>query len=174
MNILELIKADHDEASKMIKRLEKMTEKPTKATWSLTMELVEEVLLHAKTEEKVLYNTMKEENESFRDMTLEAVIEHKLLESTLMRLLKVRPGKDGNYKAALSVVKELLEHHGKEEEEKEWFPKLRKKYSAAELKDMGREFEAMKKEIRPKIRMKLSGPTLKSAHTLSGSRQTLH
>ncbi len=173
-NILDLIKEDHDEASKMIKRLEKMVEKPSKATWSLTKELVEEVLLHAKTEEKVLYNTMKEKNESFRDLTLEGVIEHKLLESTLMRLLKVRPGTDGNYKAALSVVKELLEHHGKEEEEKEWFPKIRKAYESSELQEMGREFETLKEEIRPKIRMKLSGPTLKSAHTLSGSRQTLH
>ncbi len=86
----------------------------------------------------------------------------------------MRPGKDGNYKAALSVVKELLEHHGKEEEEKELFPKLRKTYKSDELQEMGREFESLKEEIRPKIRMKLSGPTLKSAHTFSGSRQTLH
>lgn len=174
MNILELIKADHDEAMKMVKRLEKLTEKPTKSTWNLTKELVQEVLLHAKTEEKVLYQTMKDKNESFRDFTLEGELEHKLLESTLMRLLKVRPGKDGHYKAALSVVKELLEHHGKEEEEKELFPKLRKAYKASQLREMGVEFETAKEEIRPKIMMKLSGPTLKSAHTLSGSRQTLH
>ncbi len=173
-NILDLIKEDHDDAMKMIKRLEKMTEKPNKATWSLTKELVEEVLLHAKTEEKVLYNTVKEESEFYRDFTLEGVIEHKLLESTLMRLLRVRPGKDGNYKAALSVVKELLEHHGKEEEEKELFPKARKAFKSSELVEMGREFEKLKEDIRPKIRMKLSGLTLKSAHTLSGSRQTLH
>ena len=75
----------------MIKCLEKMTEKSSKKTWDLTQELVEEVLLHAKTEEKVLYRAMKEKNVSFRDFTLEGDIEHKLLESCLMRLLKVRP-----------------------------------------------------------------------------------
>lgn len=159
---------------KMVKRLEKMAEKPSPKTWSMTLELVEEVLLHAKTEEKVLYNTMKEESEDFRDFTLEGTIEHKLLESTLMRLLKVKPSEDGQFKAALTVVKELLEHHGKEEEEEELFPKLRKAYKAAELKEMGEEFKSVKEEIRPKIMLKLRGSKLKGSSSMSGSRQTLH
>ncbi|MES2526997.1 MAG: hemerythrin domain-containing protein [Bdellovibrionota bacterium] len=173
MTILDLIKEDHDGAMEIIKRLEKMTEKPSKRAWDLTKELVEEVLLHAKTEEKVLYSAMKAKNISFRDFTLEGEIEHKLLESCLMGLLKVRPGEDGKYKAALSVVKELLEHHGKEEEEKELFPKLRKSYKRAELEEMGVEFKAMKKEIRPKIMLKLSGPRLKGA-SVNSAKQILH
>ena len=174
MNILDMIKEDHDEAMDMVKRLEKMTEKPSKSTWTLTQDLVEEVLVHAKTEEKILYRAMKEKSESFRDFTLEGEIEHKLLESTLLRLLRVKPGKDGKYKAALSVVKELLEHHGKEEEEKELFPKLRKAYKPVELQEMGREFKMLKEEIRPKIILKLRAPIMKGSQNALGSKQTLH
>lgn len=173
MNILELIKEDHEEAMKLIKRLEKMTDTANKTSWKLTLELVEEVLLHAKTEEKVLYTAMKKKNEDFRDFTLEGDIEHKLLESTLKRLLKVRPGKDGHFKAALSVVKELLEHHGKEEEEKEYFPKIKKAYKSSELEEMGKKFKTVKEELRPSIVMKLR-QSARSGRATSESRQTLH
>lgn len=172
MNILDLLKKDHDEAMAMIKRLEKMADKPNKKTWSLTLELVEEVLLHAKAEEKALYSVIKKKNEDFRDFTLEGDIEHKLLENTLKRLLKVRPGEDGRYKAALSVVKELLEHHGREEEEKEYFPKIKKAYKSSELEEMGRDFKIMKEEIRPSIQLKLR--PVRKMGPVRESRQNLH
>ncbi len=173
MSILTLIKKDHDEAMRMIKRLEKMAEKPTAATWKQVMTLVEEVLLHSKAEEKVLYGAMRRKSEDFRDFTLEGEIEHKLLESTLKRLLKVKPGKDGRFKAALSVVKELLEHHGKEEEEKEYFPKIRKAYKAAELQSMGQQFKDLKEELRPSIQLNIRQPLI-GAGMIRESRQTLH
>lgn len=171
MNILDLIKKDHDEALAMIKKLEKMTESATEKTWALTKELVTEVLLHAKAEEKLLYNSCRERSEELRDFTLEGIIEHKLLESTLKRLLKVRPGEDGKFKAALSVVKELLEHHGKEEEEKEIFPKLKKAYAKEELVELGKEFKSLKEELRPKYsvtRLRSTAPATTASH------QTLH
>lgn len=172
MNVLQLIKEDHDEALKLIKRLEKSAEKASQATWKLTVELVEAMLLHAKTEEKVLYSAMKEKSEDFRDFTLEGDIEHKLLESTLKRLLKVKPGKDGEFKAALTVVKELLEHHGKEEEEKEYFPKIRKAFKSSELEDMGEEFITLKEKLRPSIEMKLRKPA--ASRMRVESSRTLH
>ena len=170
--ILDFIQDDHTAALKRIKRLEKMTEKSTKKTWDLTKELVEEVLLHAASEEKILYRAIKEKNESFRDFTLEGEIQHKLLESCLLLLLKFRPEKDGKYKAALSVVKKLLGHQGKEEE-KEMFPKLKKSYRTSELQALGDEFKIAKKEIRPMIMMRLRGPRLKG-HSSDSSRQTFH
>jgi hemerythrin superfamily protein len=173
MNILQLIKEDHDEAMRMIEDLEKKTEKDTKATWNLTQTLVEEVLLHAKTEEKVLYSSMREKNEDFRDFTLEGDIEHKLLESTLKRLLKIKPGKDGRFKATLTVVKELLKHHGKEEEEKEYFPKIRKAYKTAELVEMGEEFKTMKEKLRPSIETKIRRPPMKSPMSIE-TNTTVH
>ncbi len=118
MDILKLIKKDHDEAFAIIEKLGHMTDKPTSAAEKLTLELVTEVILHAKSEEEGLYDSIEGAKEEFKDFVLEGVIEHSLVENTLMRLLATKPGGNGEFKAALEVTKELPEHHAQEEEEK--------------------------------------------------------
>ena len=151
MDILKLIKRDHEEAFEAIDKLEKMTDSPSHEADKLTHEFVVAVLLHAKSEEKGLYEMIASKKEGFKDFTLEGTIEHSLVENTLKRLLAVKPGGNGEFKAALTVTKELLEHHAKEEEEEELFPKIKKNFSAEERDQMGQVMIAAKEKLRPEI-----------------------
>ena len=161
MDILKLIKKDHDEAFETIEKLEKMTDSPSHNAEKMTQEFAIAVLLHAKSEEKGLYEMIESEKEDFKDFTLEGFIEHSLVENTLKRLLSVKPGGNGEFKAALTVTKELLEHHAKEEEEEELFPKIKKNFSAEERDQMGQLMLAAKEKFRPEIeKMILNQTTL--------------
>ncbi len=151
MDILKLIKKDHDEAFEAIEKLEKLTDSPSHDAEKLTREFVIAVLLHAKSEEKGFYEMIESKKEEFKDFTLEGFIEHSLVESTLKRLLAVKPGGNGEFKAALSVTKELLEHHAKEEEEEELFPKIKKNFSVEERDQMGQLMIEAKEKLRPEI-----------------------
>ncbi len=128
-----------------------MTESPSHEADKLTHEFVVSVLLHAKSEEKGLYDMISSKKEEFKDFTLEGTLEHSLVENTLKRLLAVKPGGNGEFKAALSVTKELLEHHTKEEEEEELFPKIKKTFSSEERDQMGQLMIEAKEKLRPEI-----------------------
>lgn len=146
--ILELIRKDHDEAVSLINALAKVAEKePSERTLSQIGKLVKAVKLHSKAEEAALYTVLATERKAFRDFQLEGHIEHDLLDSTLDRLAALAPGPDGEFKAALTVCKELIQHHGREEEEKDLFPKLKKAFSRDELVAMGENMKAEKKRL---------------------------
>lgn len=151
MDILKLIEKDHKNVKKIIKQLEPLADKPTHEAEKLTQELFIELLLHAKSEEKALYLMCEKENEKFRDFALEGFIEHKLIEDTLKKLLSIKPGGNGEFKALLTVTKELVEHHAEEEEEEEMFPKLRRNFSDEERAEMGQNMLEAKEILRPRI-----------------------
>jgi hemerythrin-like domain-containing protein len=152
MDILDMIREDHDEALNLIKKLDKLSEEaPTAKVERTVRELVIAVKLHAKSEEVALYAGIQAAKRDFRDFVLEAYNEHELLDHMLDKLLLLEAGEDGELKAALSVCKDLIEHHGKEEEEKELFPKLKKFFSAEELMGMGNQMQNEKERLRSGI-----------------------
>jgi hemerythrin superfamily protein len=152
MTILDMIREDHDAALALIKKLDPLSEEAhTKKVDGMVRELVLSVKLHAKSEEAALYEGIREAKKDFRDFVLESYNEHECLDLMLDKLLDLEAGDDGELKAALAVVKELIEHHGKEEEEKELFPKLKKAFTADELMAMGSTMQEEKERLRPII-----------------------
>jgi hemerythrin superfamily protein len=110
-----------------------------------------DVILHAKVEQIALYTPIAEIKEDFRDFALEGKVEHKLAEVTLKKLVKHQPGGDGEFKATLSVVKELIHHHAEEEEEGELFPKLEKVLNETQRTQMGQRFIELKETMRSRV-----------------------
>jgi hypothetical protein len=155
MDILKLIETDHKKAKKIVKQLEKLADKPSAKTTTLARELWVEVKVHAQAEEKILYTACQEKNETLRDFALEGHHEHRLLDEMLDVLVLTRSGPDGEFKAALSVVQELLEHHAEEEEEKEMFPKLRRAFKKEDRELLGAQMEDLKTRLKPKLQEKL-------------------
>ncbi|RYZ95863.1 MAG: hypothetical protein EOP11_24265, partial [Proteobacteria bacterium] len=144
MEILALIRKDHGEAKDLFRRLEARAEIPSIETEELVVQLVTEILLHAKSEEKALYKFCRTRGKSLREFALEGHVEHKLLEIALKRLSVVPPGPDGKFKAVLKVAKELFTHHAIEEEEKETFSKIMSAFSLPEREAMGDAMAAIK------------------------------
>lgn len=151
MDILKLIERDHKEVKKIFRQLEKQAEQATPETPKLVEQLMLEVKVHAKAEEATLYGALLEQGKKLKEFSQEGKIEHKLLELTLNKLSKTEPGQDGEFKAVLSVAKELFEHHAEEEEESEIFPKVEKAFNLEQRKQIGVRFLEAKEQIRLRL-----------------------
>lgn len=86
-----------------------------------TNELARQLTLHTMLEEAIFYPAVRGiDAEQTTDMVLEAYEEHHVVKVVLKELPKADP-KDETFKAKVTVLKELVEHHVKEEE-REMFP----------------------------------------------------
>ncbi len=56
-------------------------------------------------------------------------------------------GEPEEFAARAKVLRDLVKHHAKEEEEKEMFPKAKKVLTRDELNDLGRRMAMRKKEL---------------------------
>lgn len=135
-NIFKQLKTEHDQLKKLLKQAEEAAE-PQRAA---LLEEIEQMLVpHARGEEKTLYALLyerasEEEKEDALDLTNEAYEEHRVADQLLKDLKKTDVAHE-TWLAKLSVIKENLEHHIKEEEE-ELFEKAKKLISADERSEI--------------------------------------
>lgn len=132
MNAIELLKAQH---KKTKAALEKGSEAKLDAKES--KKAADELVAHMVIEEHVFYPRIRE---LMKDMVGESFEEHTVARFALARCLTARG--EEQIKARFTVLKELIEHHVKEEEE-EMFPKVQKAIDEEELERLGDRMEAM-------------------------------
>ncbi|MBV9542160.1 MAG: hemerythrin domain-containing protein, partial [Alphaproteobacteria bacterium] len=77
----------------------------------------------------------------------EGYFEHAHADMALKRLGTIKPASSPEFTAAAKVLKELVEHHIREEESNVWSD-VKKNFSADERIEMNRAFEAAKKRVR--------------------------
>ncbi|MBX9571210.1 MAG: hemerythrin domain-containing protein [Candidatus Obscuribacterales bacterium] len=121
MNAVEMLKADHRKVEGLFEQFESSTTKREKM--KLIKEVINELTLHTKLEEKLVYPILLEEKEE-EDMAQEAFEEHHVVKNVLKELSSM-DGSEENLKAKMKVLSELVDHHV-QEEEKEMFPALEK------------------------------------------------
>lgn len=97
-----------------------------------------ELVSHSKAEEKVLYKRL-EKNAKNRSDALEGFVEHEVAETLLNQLSAARQKSSEKWTARCTVLKELLEHHIREEES-QMFSDAREQFEATTLDAMGAEF----------------------------------
>jgi hemerythrin superfamily protein len=138
MNALELLKSQHDEVDELFEQLETTDSERRKG--ELFVELADMLAAHAKAEETLFYPAVM--SKQTEEILLESAEEHLSVKRVLTDLLDLEVD-DERFDAKLSVMKEQLEHHAREEEEGELFPKVRKLLSADELDALGGELLAL-------------------------------
>ena len=141
MNALQLLTEQHEEVDNLIERIESADSEGKAA---LFQELADKLAAHAKIEEKLFYPAVMAKQTE--EILLESVEEHLSIKRVLADMLELDPSED-QFDAKLSVMKEQLEHHAHEEEEKELFPKVRKLLDAEELEGLGGEMSALFAEL---------------------------
>ena len=143
MNAFTLLKADHKKVAGILEKLDSTTERGVKTREELFAQLKTELDVHARIEETIFYPAIKEADET-RDITLEALEEHRLVKQLLGELQTM--GKDEEqWTAKFTVLKEQIEHHV-EEEEGEMFPKARKVLGEEKAETLGASMEAAKEK----------------------------
>lgn len=143
MNAFTLLKADHKKVAGILEKLDSTTERGVKTREELFAQLKTELDVHTRIEETIFYPAIKEADET-RDITLEALEEHRLVKQLLGELQTM--GKDEEqWTAKFTVLKEQIEHHV-EEEEGEMFPKARKVLGEEKAETLGASMEAAKEK----------------------------
>jgi hemerythrin superfamily protein len=132
-DVFKKLKADHQKVKKLFSKIGETENKDAKEREELFSELQTELLAHAKAEENVFYPNLKLE-ESTRDLTLEAEVEHQVAES-LLRQLDEEDCATDEWAAKCKVLEEVVKHHIKEEEE-EIFPKAKKMIDAERSQEL--------------------------------------
>ena len=125
----------------ILEKIEGTTERATKGREELFAQLKNELDVHARIEEEILYPVLEEFDET-RDISLEAYEEHALVKQLLEELASA-PKDDEQWTAKFTVLKENIEHHV-EEEEGEMFKKARKVLSEDEIEELGERLQEAK------------------------------
>ena len=141
MNALDLLTEQHDEVEDLFEMVEK-ADGQKKA--DLFEELADKLAAHASMEEKLFYPSVKARETE--DLVLESTEEHLAIKRVLADLLEIDPD-DEQFDAKLKVMKEEVEHHAREEEEGQLFPKVRQVMNDGELDALGTEMEALFEQL---------------------------
>ena len=142
MNAFTLLKADHKKVAGILEKIDETTERATKGREELFTQLKNELDVHTRIEEEILYPAL-EEYEETRAIALEAYEEHALVKQLLAELASA-PKNDEEWTAKFTVLKENIEHHV-EEEEGEMFKKARKVLSEDEIEELGDRLQEAKR-----------------------------
>ena len=149
MNVIELLKKDHEAVSGLFKSFESAKESENEGEkGQIVGRICEELTAHATVEEELFYPAVAaraQEDEKTEDGVKEAQEEHALLK-TLVGELEGMAADDEQFDAKVKVLKDVVEHHVKEEEG-ELMPRAKKLLSSEELDQIGSQVESRKQEL---------------------------
>jgi hemerythrin superfamily protein len=138
-DVIDILTAQHDVVDQLIGKLEngKLDAAGKLATFR---ELADKLGAHAAMEEKLFYPAVLATQTA--DELLEAMEEHLSIKRALADMLQ-GDIESHRFDVQLSVLKEEVTHHAREEEEGNLFPKVRKLFSADEREALGAECLAL-------------------------------
>jgi len=146
LDILDTLKKEHDEVKDL---LEELSDAETPAQRRTLVQKIKKALVpHTKAEEKVVYDAVI----ALRDKDAqvdghEGYLEHEWAAKTLQRLESIANAASPEHLAAGKVLKELVEHHIREEESNVWSD-VKKNFSGEDRKKMNVAFEAAKRRVK--------------------------
>ncbi|WP_428309531.1 hemerythrin domain-containing protein [Hydrocarboniphaga sp.] len=138
----KLLIADHREVDALFTEFESADDSAKKA--SIVTRICRSLTVHAEIEEKIFYpESRRVLDKDDQDMVDEAFVEHASLKGLIMRLDGMKPG-DALFGAYVTVLKEYVQHHVKEEES-EYFPKVEK--TGLDLDALGARMKTLKDQL---------------------------
>jgi len=151
-SLIDLLQADHRKLENFYTQLRKERESgdvDEANCENLFLRLRAMAISHSKAEEMALYSLFsdadeKEEKELKRH-SLEGYEKHQLVDRLLSDIEDLEVD-DDQWQVKLAVMTELLDHHIKEEE-KEFFPEVKKVLEQEELEDLGALYVQQQREI---------------------------
>jgi len=147
-NAITMLKSDHAAVKRLLRELEETTARGTKVRERLVGDIERELKIHSQLEEELFYPTFKKmaEDSEAEDLFYEATEEHHVVDMVLPEL-KATSAKAPEFAAKSKVLKELIEHHVREEEG-EMFPQARRLMTDEQLRELGDAMEARKKTLK--------------------------
>jgi len=136
-----MLREDHKEVRALFREFQKSS--TTQARKGAIVEKVIELLtVHTYIENEVMYPRVRDLLPELEDDILESYEEHHVADVLVMELTTMTPG-DERFEAKATVLIENVTHHI-EEEEQDWFPKVREGLSRTQLRELGEELAEAK------------------------------
>ena len=143
--ILKDLHQDHQEVSELLEQL--LNTEEAKERTPLFKEIMIKLLAHAHAEQNVLYKKMeKSKDEETRSFAFEGDNEHLIVEQQLTQMSRARNKASEQWTAQATVLRELVNHHVKEEEGT-GFACARREFDSEGLEKLGEQFRRQKEKL---------------------------
>lgn len=130
-----LLKSDHKEIRKLFREFRGAGPDARVEKGRIVDKIIEALTVHTYIENEVMYPDVRELAPDLEDDILESYEEHHVADVLVTELAAMKPD-DERFDAKATVLIENVEHHI-EEEEQEWFPKVREELGRKRLQEMG-------------------------------------
>jgi iron-sulfur cluster repair protein YtfE (RIC family) len=146
VDILDTLRKEHDEVKDLLEKLSDAESAAQRRT--LVLKVKAALVPHTKAEERVVYDAILGLRDKGAQMDgHEGYLEHEWAAKTLQRLESITNAASPEHKAAGKVLKELVEHHIKEEESGVW-SNVKQNFSEDDRRQMNVAFEAAKRRVK--------------------------
>ena len=143
MDAITLLRNDHKTVEQLFKRFEKAGDRAHVEKRQIVDRIIEELSVHAAIEELVFYPVARATVPGTEDIALESLEEHHIVKWLLSELEDLDPAHE-RFDAKVTVLMENVRHHV-EEEESDFFPKVRRELGRTALADLGQALADAKK-----------------------------
>ncbi len=134
-----LLKNDHKQIRALFRRFEAAGDSAVKQKAALVAKIIELLTVHTYLENEVMYPEVRQLLPDLEDDVLESYEEHHVADVLCMELYAMSADSE-RFDAKTTVLIENVRHHIEEEEE-EWFPKVRAGLGRKQLRDIGERME---------------------------------
>src|SRR3954465_9593720 len=137
-----ILRNDHKEIRKLFRQFQQAGEDATEAKGRIVKRIIEELTVHTYLENECMYPEVRRLLPDLEDNVLESYEEHHVADVLTAELFAMDPG-DERFDAKTTVLIELVSHHI-EEEEQEWFPKVREGLGRKQLQELGSRMDELR------------------------------
>jgi hemerythrin-like domain-containing protein len=138
-----LLKDDHKQIKRLFREFEQAGERATKTRGSIAEKIIEALTVHTYLENEVMYPEVRKLLPELEDDVLESYEEHHVADVLCVELSMLSPSHE-RFEAKATVLIENVEHHI-EEEEQDWFPKVREGLGRKQLRAIGEQMLELRK-----------------------------
>jgi hemerythrin-like domain-containing protein len=139
-----LLKEQHKEMRKLFRQFQKTGKDANADKQKLADQILEGLTVHTYLENECMYPQARALLPDLEEDVLESYEEHHVADVLCMELSSMSPD-DEHFDAKMTVLIENVQHH-MEEEEQDWFPKVRAGLSRAQLQELGEQMLELEKK----------------------------
>ncbi|MDT4962879.1 MAG: hypothetical protein QOF87_2526 [Pseudonocardiales bacterium] len=139
-----LLKNDHKEIRRLFSQFERAGDNAEATKGALVKKIIELLTVHTYIENEVMYPEVRRLLPDLEDDILESYEEHHVADVLVSELMMLSP-RDERFDAKTTVLIESVRHHIEEEEE-DWFPKVRAGLGRKQLQELGAKMEQKRKK----------------------------
>src|SRR5687768_8444529 len=139
-----LLKQDHKEIRRLFREFQQAGDDATARKGKLVDDIIEILTVHTYIENEVMYPRVRELLPDLEDDVLESYEEHHVADLLVVELAGMKPSAE-RFDAKTTVLIESVTHHI-EEEEQDWFPKVRDGLGRKALQQIGAEMQEARKK----------------------------